>query len=198
MKKIIFIRHCKAEMGGVDKERKLDEDGIAQSKSLGKKLSHLLSNNVKVYSSPFTRAIQSIITLKELNNKIEIESKTFLEEIDHGKSKELSKHEIIKKMWEDENFFIEGHDSQKKHFEGIKQDLDALMDEFTNGSHDLVLVTHGNLLGIILKFYFKKNFGFDEWKKMSMPDLYILPFDENSKPQDFVRDVENIDKIYYI
>ena len=26
MKKIIFIRHCKAEMGGVDKERKLDED----------------------------------------------------------------------------------------------------------------------------------------------------------------------------
>ena len=198
MKKIIFIRHCKAEMGGVDKERKLDEDGIAQSKSLGKKLSHLLSNNVKVYSSPFTRAIQSIITLKELNNKIEIESKTFLEEIDHGKSKELSKHEIIKKMWEDENFFIEGHDSQKKHFEGIKQDLDTIMDEFTNGSHDLVLVTHGNLLGIILKFYFKKNFGFDEWKKMSMPDLYILPFDENSKPQDFVRDVENIDKIYYI
>ena len=101
-------------------------------------------------------------------------------------------------MWEDENFFIEGHDSQKKHFEAIKQDLDAIMDEFTNGSHDLVLVTHGNLLGIILKFYFKKNFGFDEWKKMSMPDLYILPFDENSKPQDFVRDVENIDKIYYI
>ena len=198
MKKIIFIRHCKAEMGGVDKERKLDEDGIAQSKSLGKKLSYLLSNNVKVYSSPFTRAIQSITTLKEHNNKIEIESKAFLEEIDHGKSKELSKHEIIKKMWEDENFFIEGHDSQKKHFEGIKQDLDAIMDEFTNGSHDLVLVTHGNLLGIILKFYFKKNFGFDEWKKMSMPDLYILPFDENSKPQDFVRDVENIDKIYYI
>ena len=53
MKKIIFIRHCKAEMGGIDKERKLDEDGIAQSKSLGEKLSHLLSDNVKVYSSPF-------------------------------------------------------------------------------------------------------------------------------------------------
>ena len=101
-------------------------------------------------------------------------------------------------MWEDENFFIEGHDSQKKHFEGIKQDLDKIIDEFTAGSHDLVLVTHGNLLGMILKFYFNKNFGFDEWKKMSMPDLYILPFDENSKPKDFIRDVENIDKIYYI
>lgn len=198
MKKIIFIRHCKAEMGGIDKDRKLDEDGIAQSKSLGLKLKNLLSNDVKVYSSPFTRAIESIRTLKEYNDKIEIESKMFLEEIDHGKSKELSKHEIIKKMWEDENFCIEGHLSQKNHFEEIKQDLDAIMDEFTNGSHDLVLVTHGNLLGIILKFYFKKSFGFDEWKKMSMPDLYILPFDKNSKPQDFVRDVENIDKIYYI
>tara|TARA_B100000989_G_scaffold230278_1_gene177125 strand:- start:544 stop:1140 length:597 start_codon:yes stop_codon:yes gene_type:complete len=198
MKKIIFIRHCKAEMGGVDKERKLDEDGISQSKSLGIKLNHLLSNNVKVYSSPFTRAIQSILTLKELNNKIDIETKAFLEEIDHGKSKELSKHEIIKKMWEDENFFIEGHDSQKKHFEGIKKDLDKIIHEFTAGSHDLVLVTHGNLLGMILKFYFNKNFGFDEWKRMSMPDLYILPFDENSKPKDFIRNVENIDKIYYI
>ncbi len=198
MKKIIFIRHCKAEMGGIDKERKLDEDGIAQSKSLGEKLSHLLSDNVKVYSSPFVRAIQSIKTLKELNNKINIESQSFLEEIDHGKSEELSKHEIIKKMWEDENFCIEGHDSQKKHFEGIKNDLDIIMKEFSTGSHDLVLVTHGNLLGMILKFYFKKSFGFEEWKKMSMPDLYILPFDENSNPQDFIRDVENIDKIYYI
>ena len=72
------------------------------------------------------------------------------------------------------------------------------MKEFSTGSHDLVLVTHGNLLGMILKFYFKKSFGFEEWKKMSMPDLYILPFDENSNPQDFIRDVENIDKIYYI
>ena len=30
MKKIIFIRHCKAEMGGVDKERKLDEEIIGK------------------------------------------------------------------------------------------------------------------------------------------------------------------------
>ena len=47
-KKIIFIRHCKAEMGGVDRERKLDEDGVIQSKSLGKKLNNLLSKEVRV------------------------------------------------------------------------------------------------------------------------------------------------------
>ncbi len=198
MKKIIFIRHCKAEMGGVDKERKLDDDGVIQSKSLGKKLNDLLSKDVKIYSSPFKRAIQSIKTLQEFNSNIDIVSKTFLQEIDHGKSNDLSKHEIIKKMWEDENFCIEDHNSQKEHFSKIKADIDKIMNDFISGSHDLVLVTHGNLLGIILKFYFKKNFGFNEWKQMSMPDLYILPFDKNVKDQDFIRDVENIDKIYYI
>ena len=198
MKKIIFIRHCKAEMGGVDKERKLDDDGVIQSKSLGKKLNDLLSKDVKIYSSPFKRAIQSIKTLQEFNSNIDIVSKTFLQEIDHGKSNDLSKHEIIKKMWEDENFCIEDHNSQKEHFSKIKTDIDEIMNDFISGSHDLVLVTHGNLLGIVLKFYFKKNFGFNEWKQMSMPDLYILPFDKNVKDQDFIRDVENIDKIYYI
>lgn len=197
-KKIIFIRHCKAEMGGVDKERKLDEDGVIQSKSLGKKLNNLLSKEVRVYSSPFQRATESIQALLEFNSDIKISTSSFLEEIDHGKSDEFSKHEIIKKMWDDENFCIDGHNSQKKHFLKIKPDLDKIMSDFNSGSHDMILVTHGNLLGIILKFYFKKSFGFNEWKKMSMPDLYILPFDANVKDQNFIRDVDNIDKIYYI
>ena len=51
----------------------------------------------------------------------------------------------------------------------------------------------------------KRNFG-ESWihidgsnyKHIHSHDIVNLPFDENSKPQDFVRDVENIDKIYYI
>ena len=157
MRKFILIRHGKAEMQGEDHLRKLDEDGLIQSKSLCEKLIKMLSKKVRIHSSPFVRAVNTIKPLAERLGKKVIECDE-LKEIETGKSEKYTKHEIIKKMWEDENFFIEGHDSQKKHFEGIKQDLDTIMDEFTTGSHDLVLVTHGNLLGIILKFYFKKRF----------------------------------------
>ena len=33
---------------------------------------------------------------------------------------------------------------------------------------------------------------------MSMPDLYILPFNDKGENQDFIRDIDNIEKIYYI
>ena len=38
MKKIFFIRHGKAAMEGVDRERVLDADGIIQATSLCKKI----------------------------------------------------------------------------------------------------------------------------------------------------------------
>lgn len=198
MKKIIFIRHCKAEMGGKDNERKLDEDGIAQAKSLSEKLQKLISNKVIIYSSPFRRAIESINPYLKSNNNADLIEEASLEEIDHGKSPDLSKHQIIEKMWNDENFSIEGHKSQIQHFVTVKPFLDKIINEFYDNKQDLVLITHGNLLGMILKFYFKKEFKFENWKKMSMPDVYILEFNEKNESSDFVRDIEDINKLYYI
>ena len=42
MKKIVLIRHGKAAMEGKDHERKLDEDGLIQAKSLSDKLVKLV------------------------------------------------------------------------------------------------------------------------------------------------------------
>ena len=198
MKKIIFIRHCKAEMGGVDNERKLDEDGIAQSKSLAEKLKKLISNKVIIYSSPFRRAVESINPYLKSNENAKLIEEISLEEIDHGKSPDLSKHQIIEKMWNDENYSIKGHKSQIQHFQSVKPFLDKIINEFYDNKQDLVLITHGNLLGMILKFYFKKEFKFENWKKMSMPDVYILEFNEKNESSDFIRDIEDINKLYYI
>ena len=69
---------------------------------------------------------------------------------------------------------------------------------FGNSSNeDVIIVTHGNLLGIILKFYFSRDFGFNDWKVMSMPDLYELSL-ENNEITSFKRNIENINKIFYI
>ena len=100
MKKFILIRHGKAEMDGEDHLRKLDNDGILQSKSICEKLEKIIKNDFSIYSSPFVRAVDTIKPLAEKFKK-EIIIADELKEINMGKSEEFNKHEIIKKMWEE-------------------------------------------------------------------------------------------------
>ena len=112
-KKIYLIRHGKAVMGGLDHERVLDEDGKVQAKSLCKKLkNNFQDNNFRIISSPFKRALQTVEEFSKSSN-IEIEMNKSLEEINIGKDQNLSKHEIIKKMWEDINFKCANRESQQ-------------------------------------------------------------------------------------
>ncbi len=194
MKKFILIRHGKAEMSGEDHLRNLDDDGKAQSVSICEKLELMVKKDVKIYSSPFVRAIDTIKPLADKLNKNIIHSDE-LKEINIGKSEDYTKHEIIKKMWEDETFKVQNGESQIDKFKSMKNFLTEM---FSNSSNeDVIIVTHGNLLGIILKFHFNRNFGFDDWKIMSMPDLYELSL-ENNKIISFKRNIDNINKIFYI
>jgi len=194
MKKFILIRHGKAEMTGEDHLRKLDEDGIAQAHSICEKLKLMVSKEVKIYSSPFVRAVDTIKPLAEILGK-EIFKSDELKEIKIGKSEDYTKHQIINKMWEDENFKVPNGESQIDKFNSMKNYLSKMFG--SSSDEDVIIVTHGNLLGIILKFYFNRNFGFDDWKIMSMPDLYDLSL-ENNEIISFKRNIENINKIFYI
>ena len=198
MKKIVFIRHGKAAMAGQDHERELDEDGIIQANSLKKKLSELGLKNTNVYSSPFKRAIQTIEPfLSEKNgNKAIITSD--LEEIHMPRDEKLSKHKIIEKMWEDELFKIGNGISHSEHFNKIKPFLDEVFNKFKSENEDIIMITHGVLIGIILKFFFQIKFGFNDWKKMTMPDIYMLNFDKDNNFIEMKRDNNNIERIFSI
>ena len=198
MKKIVLIRHGKAAMAGKDHERELDEDGIIQAKSLKNKLIEIDLKNAKIYTSPFKRAIQTIKPFAETNKNIIISAKKELEEIHMPKDDNLSKHQIIEKMWEDENFKVSEGISHRDHFNKINQFISDIFDEFKNENKDLVIISHGVLIGIILKFFFKMNFGFNDWKTMTMPDIYLLNFDEKNNFIDFKRDNNNIERIFQI
>ena len=119
MKKIVLIRHGKAAMAGKDHERELDEDGIIQARSLKNKLIKIDLKNAKIYTSPFKRAIQTIKPFAETNKNIIISAKKELEEIHMPKDDNLSKHQIIEKMWEDENFKVSEGISHREHFNKI-------------------------------------------------------------------------------
>ena len=107
MNHFFICRHCKSVMDGVDSERELDEDGFLQSKSLSNKIKKLIDENTIIYSSPFKRAVESLMPLKKEFPSIQINETEYLKEIKIGKSKDLSKHQIIFEMWKNENFKID-------------------------------------------------------------------------------------------
>ena len=197
-KKIYLIRHGKAVMGGFDHERILDEDGKVQAKSLCKKLkSNFQDNNFRIISSPFKRALQTVEEFSKSSN-IEIEMNKFLEEINIGKDQNLSKHEIIKKMWEDINFKVANGESQQEYIQKISNEMKEIINNFHKNNLSIIIVSHGNSLGIILKHFFSLDFDYNDWKKMTMPDMYALHFDENNKIIEFKRDIAGIEKIFVI
>ena len=65
-KNLYLIRHGKAAMEGADRERVLDTDGIVQATSLCKKIKLQFQNEkIRLISSPFKRAMQTIEKLSE-------------------------------------------------------------------------------------------------------------------------------------
>lgn len=198
MNHFFICRHCKSVMDGVDSERELDEDGILQSKSLSNKIKKLIDENTIIYSSPFKRAVESLMPLKKEFPSIQINEIEYLKEIRIGKSEDLSKHQIIFEMWKNENFKIDNGESQMECFDKMKPFLDKVFSEFKDKRKNIILVTHGNLIGIIIKHYFGLSFNFDMWKAISMPDLYKLEFDVNNMAKKFTRDVENIENLFYV
>ncbi len=198
MNNFIICRHCKSAMDGADHERKLDDDGIKQSKSLSKKILQKVDSSTTIYSSPFTRAMQSLAPLTDENPSIKIFPEESLKEIKIGKSSDLSKHQIIEKMWKDSEFKVENGESQTECYSKIEPFMKKTFSEFKDNNKNIILVTHGNLIGIILKNFFNLEFNFGLWKQISMPDMYILEFDKDKKATGFKRDVANIDNLFYI
>lgn len=198
MNNFIICRHCKSSMEGLEHERKLDLDGIAQSNSLSKKISNRVDSSTVIYSSPFVRAMQSLEPLVKDKSSIRIFPDDALKEINIGKSLDLTKHEIIKKMWDNGNFKVQNGESQVECYLRLQPFLEKVFLEFKDQNKNIILVTHGNLIGIILKYFFKLDFNFESWKKISMPDMYILDFDKNKNATGFQRDVANIDKLFYV
>ena len=197
-KKLYLIRHGKASMEGADRERVLDEDGVIQATSLCNKIRNQFKDKrIRLISSPFRRAVQTIEKLSE-DFQADIEKNSSLEEIKIGKDENISKHQIIEKMWSDENFKVSNGSSQLEHVNQIKSELNKILKDFYENEYNLILVSHGNSIGIILKYFLNQMFTFEDWKNISMPDMYSVSFDENNKVTEFKRDVEGIEKIFKI
>ncbi|MEH7438889.1 histidine phosphatase family protein [Neobacillus drentensis] len=169
-RRIYVVRHCEAE--GQPREARLTDKGVQQAAELAKFFSKVEIN--RIVSSPFVRAIYSVNPLAELK-QIEVET-----------DERLSERILSTKVLEDwlEKLQATYNDLDLK-FDGGESTGEAMarvvsvVEEVLNGEvENTIIVTHGNLMSLLLKNY-QSDFGFEQWQKLSNPDVFLLEFDEN-------------------
>ncbi|WP_280771601.1 histidine phosphatase family protein [Salipaludibacillus daqingensis] len=170
MKSIYVIRHCEAE--GQPPEAALTEKGFKQAIELA-----TFFNNVKIeriISSPYKRAIQTIQPLaKQLNVEIEINSQL--------KERVLSADHLpdwfekLRTTFEDFDLKFKGGESSQ---EAVIRIMEVIENVFNSDFESTTIVTHGNLMSLLLNNY-NQEFGFDEWSKLSNPDVYLIKLNNN-------------------
>jgi 2,3-bisphosphoglycerate-dependent phosphoglycerate mutase len=165
LKKIYIIRHCEAE--GQPSEAQLTDRGKKQALALAEFFSDMKID--RIIASPYKRAIQSIQPLsKRLNVEIEIEKQ--LTERVLSTENFSDWFEKLKQTFDDFELKFEGGESSQ---EAMKRIVKVVEGIFNGETKNTIIVTHGNLMSLLLK-YFNKDFGFDDWQNLSNPDVFLL------------------------
>lgn len=165
MTNFILVRHCQAN--GQEPEAQLTTEGLKQANELAGFLKNY--NISRIISSPFTRAIQTI-TPYATNKNIEIELDERLKE------RILSSENLpdwfykLQQTFQEPDLKFSGGESSN---EARKRILDLVDDLMHTDCENIVLVTHGNLAALLLN-YISQNFGFEEWRQLSNPDVYLI------------------------
>jgi len=167
MKRIYLIRHCRAT--GQESSAELTLEGLLQAEQLAEFLAERQIDFI--VSSPFERAIASIRPLaQKLNVTIHID--------DRLRERILSSEQLddwmkdLKKTFEDMELTFPGGESSRT---AMQRGISSIEELLKRQEENIVVVTHGNLLSLILKYY-DSEYGFNEWKRLTNPDVFELIF----------------------
>lgn len=166
MKNIFLVRHCKAV--GQQPDAPLTEQG---QKDADSKIVHFfIDKDIEfIISSPFIRAIETIKPLSKIINKDILNDERLKERV-------LSAMELddwltkLEATYADMDLKFEGGESSH---EAMKRGIEVIEELMDRPERNIVVVTHGALLSLILKHY-NSEIGFEEWRAMKNPDIYLL------------------------
>ncbi|PAV29441.1 histidine phosphatase family protein [Virgibacillus profundi] len=174
MKKIYFVRHCTAD--GQHKDSPLTTIGMRQAHLLSVFFSEQQTKIDKIISSPYLRAIESIKPYAEKEN-IEIEINDRLKERILSEDPIDDWMEVLEHSFNDHHYSLPGGESANDAILRATPILESIYhDENIN---NVILVSHGNLLALLIH-QFDKNFGFDQWKELNNPDVYLINYEKNN------------------
>lgn len=168
MKRIFLVRHCEAT--GQDAGAPLTSRGHAQADSLA---AHLETAGIDLLvTSPFIRARQSVAPLAQRIG-LPVETDARLAERVLSAAPLEQWREALRQTFSDPDLVWPGGESSRAAMGRGRAALDALL---ARPARAPVVVTHGNLMALILRS-FHPRFGFETWEGLSNPDVYCITLD---------------------
>ncbi|ANY72563.1 histidine phosphatase family protein [Paenibacillus ihbetae] len=167
LRNIYVVRHCQAE--GQAPDAGLTITGMLQAARLAEFLSDQAID--RVVSSPYVRARQSIAPLAErLGLEVTLDERLTERILSASPSPDWREKLLL--TYEDMDLCYEGGESSSAAMERAFQ---AVEDILHQDCRNAVLVSHGNLISLLLKYY-DHRIGFKEWEALTNPDVYRLSF----------------------
>jgi 2,3-bisphosphoglycerate-dependent phosphoglycerate mutase len=159
------VRHARAE--GQEAEAPLTEEGRAEAQRLAEFLAGTDAD--RVVSSPFrrTRETADPIALK-LGLPVQLEPR--LTERVLSPTNRLDWLGHLEHSFEDLDFALTGGESSRT---AMLRAAAAVDDVFRSGAKAPIVVTHGNLMTLLLKRY-DRRFGYNEWRNLTNPDVFLV------------------------
>ncbi|WP_291583903.1 histidine phosphatase family protein [Clostridium sp. UBA6640] len=169
---IYLVRHAHSNYSGDELNRPLSHKGVIDRNKITE---ILVKENIDlVISSPYKRAIETVEVVANLINKSIIIEEGF-------KERKLCEYpvdnfeEAIVKLWTNPSFSFEGGESNiEAQARGVNS-LNNILDNYSG--KNIAIGTHGNIMVLIMNYYCK-NYDFDFWKELKMPDAYKLIFED--------------------
>ncbi|MBY0202254.1 MULTISPECIES: histidine phosphatase family protein [Paenibacillus] len=175
MESIYLIRHAKAE--GQEPYASLTDEGCSQAEKLADVLSgHGISY---IVSSPWKRAVQTAMPLGAAIEQ-HIHTDERLQERVLSTRDLPDWMDVLKRTYEDEDWAAEGGESSRV---AAARALALLKECWRRPERHGAVVTHGNLLSLIIRYY-DPSFGYAGWAKLSNPDVYVLKREQESTSEE--------------
>jgi 2,3-bisphosphoglycerate-dependent phosphoglycerate mutase len=168
-----LVRHAHANWTP-DEDRPLSRRGMADAKRLASLLDEYAVQ--AIFSSPYRRAIQTVEPLARKRDMV-IEILPDLRERKLGQIGTRKFQAAVETTWLDAEYSHPGGESNNAAQERGVALLHGLRTK--KQGQNVVLSTHGNLLALILKFFYPA-VDFTFWCELTMPDLYLLQLDLDS------------------
>ena len=166
---LYLLRHCQAT--GQHPDAPLTDAGRRQSEALADRFSS--ASVERIVSSPYTRAVQSVVPLAERHG-LQIETDDRLIERVLGETSSSDWREALRRSFEDMDLRWPGGETSR---EAMARGAVVLEELRHHAAPVTVVVTHGNLLTLMLR-HFDGQSGYEAWIRLTNPDAYRLEWSD--------------------
>jgi 2,3-bisphosphoglycerate-dependent phosphoglycerate mutase len=170
-KTLYIVRHAKAT--GQDPDAPLSPEGELQAIRLADQLVGLPLEHI--LSSPYLRATQSIAPLAQRLDLPIITDERLTERM-LGSSDLTDWMTALRTSFDDLDLCFVGGESSRA---AMQRAVAVLNDVLAHSARTTVIVTHGNLMTLLLK-HFNPEIGFTLWQQLSNPDVYRVELEGGS------------------